>query len=218
MEDVSNYINTVRRDFANKPLNETDILQNPIEQLAKWVEEAIDAQILDPYAMTISTVDREHRPSSRVVYLREILPTGMVFFTNYNSQKSRELDENPFIAVNFLWIEVDRQVRITGQVERVPVDQSDAYWNSRPRESQIGGWASDQSSPMADRAELEKRLNEIEIQYKDLPIPRPPHWGGFIIKPTRFEFWQGRPSRLHDRIVMVKNETDDSWSIERLFP
>lgn len=218
MEDVSNYINTIRRDFANRPLNETDILQDPIEQLAKWIEEAIDAQILDPYAMTISTVDREHRPSSRVVYLRDINPDGLIFYTNYNSQKSRELDENPFIAANFLWVEVDRQVRINGQVEHIPVAQSDAYWNSRPRESQLGGWASNQSASLDNRATLEEKIKELDIKYKDQPIPRPPHWGGFIIKPYKFEFWQGRPSRLHDRITMTKSEADDSWVIDRLYP
>lgn len=216
-EEVSNYINQIRRDFAQQALDETQADKNPFEQLAKWMEEAINGQILDPYAMVISTVNAQQKPTSRVVYLRGIYQDGLAFYTNYHSNKGHDLSKNPHIAVNFFWAELERQIRIEGEVKKLSSAQSDEYFNARPRESQIGAWASSQSESIANRQTLEQKFASFEQQFANQTIiPRPPHWGGYLIVPNYFEFWQGRPNRLHDRIFYKKN--NENWSLGRLMP
>ena len=215
-EEVTNYLNQVRRDFAKKALNEEAVDENPFEQLGNWIEEAIDAQILDPYAMIISTATPNGIPSSRVVYLRGIYEQGLVFYTNYKSHKGKELQQNPTIALNFYWAEVERQIRIEGIVEKFSAEASDKYFAERPRESQLGAWASSQSEEISSREELKQRLIDYQTQFEGEEVPRPPHWGGYLVKPNYFEFWQGRPSRLHDRIYYKKS--GDNWKLGRLMP
>lgn len=217
MEDLRNYINSVRRDFANRPLDENSISANPFQLFEKWFEDAVASQILDPYAMIISTVNELQQPSSRVVYMRDISEQGLIFYTNYSSHKSHDLIQNPKISCLFFWGEIDRQIRIEGHAKKVTDNISDRYFASRPRESQIGAWASSQSEILNSREELEKRVVEFSEKFKDKEVPRPPHWGGFIIETTYFEFWQGRPNRLHDRVCFTKDQ-NSNWNIGRLFP
>ncbi len=217
LEEVKSYINSIRRDFADRPLNESAVSKNPFEQYAIWFEEAVGSQILDPYAMCLSTANKEGKPSSRVVYMRDIIAQQFIFYTNYNSQKGLELAENPYASLNIHWGELERQIRIEGKVTKVKPEISDAYFNARPKESKIGAWASHQSSVLKDRKELEQKVKELSIQYQDSEnIPRPDFWGGYQLDPTRIEFWQGRPSRLHDRIVFIKEQ--EEWCVERVSP
>ncbi|PJA06962.1 MAG: pyridoxamine 5'-phosphate oxidase [Flavobacteriales bacterium CG_4_10_14_0_2_um_filter_32_8] len=215
-EDLINYINGIRRDFAGKPLNEEAVDNNPIEQFQVWLEEAINAQLLDPYAMSITTVHPNGQPSSRIVYMRGIKENGFVFYTNYNSDKAKSLDQNNKVALSFFWVELERQIRIEGEVKKVSEADSDTYFSQRPRESQIGAWASNQSETIKDRAELEEKVAYFTNKFKTTEVPRPPHWGGYLVVPTKFEFWQGRPNRLHDRIIFTKS--GDAWKKSRLAP
>jgi pyridoxamine 5'-phosphate oxidase len=215
-EDLQNYLNEIRRDFSGKPLNENSVEPCPIKQFDVWFEEAVDAQLLDPYAMTISTVSENGQPSIRVVYMRGINEDGFVFYTNYNSHKGNDLYTNSRIALNFFWGSLERQIRVEGIAEKVSDEQSDDYFSKRPRESQIGAWASAQSSVIDGREELEEKISEIQEQFKGVDVPRPGNWGGFLVKPQKIEFWQGRPSRLHDRILYTKEY--DAWKISRLSP
>ena len=216
MEELQNFLNSVRREFADKPLNEDSIDENPFKQFENWFEEAVNSQILDPYAMTISTVSYEGQPSIRVVYLRGISEKGFKFYTNYNSQKGEDLLENNYVAANFFWSEIERQIRVEGEVERLSSEESDKYFASRPRESQIGAWASNQSKVIDNRKILEDKVAQYNEKYKDMEVPRPPFWGGYLIKPLKIEFWQGRPNRLHDRIVFTKK--NGNWLITRVSP
>ncbi len=216
IEDIQNYLNEIRRDFMKQSLNENDVEKSPYDQFAKWFEEAVNSQILDPYAMTVSTVNEQCRPSSRVVYLRDISENGMIFYTNYLSRKGHDIEQHPFVSVNFYWAELERQIRIEGSVEKVSEDKSDEYFAKRPRESQIGAWASEQSSEIPRRENLEERVAYFTRKFQNQPVPRPPHWGGYLIKPHYFEYWQGRPNRLHDRIVY--EWIDNEWKIKRLAP
>lgn len=216
LEEVRNYINTVRRDFSSKSLSKPDLNENPMEQFATWMEEAVSAQILDPYAMCLSTVNAAGKPSSRIVYWRDVTENGFVLYTNYNSRKGIEMAANPHVALNFHWTELNRQIRIEGFVKKVPVEMSDAYWNTRPRESRIGAWASSQSAIVNDADQLAKAVKELEEKFKDADVPRPTYWGGYVVIPERIEFWQGRPNRMHDRFVYLKN--GDSWIMEQLSP
>ena len=215
-EDIVNYLNEIRRDFAGKPLDESSVHENPMEQYANWFEEAVNAQLLDPYAMSISTVDYNGQPSTRIVYMRGIKDDGFVFYTNYNSSKGKDLGENKLVSLNFFWGEIERQIRIEGEVKKVSEEDSDTYFAQRPRESQIGAWASNQSEDISDRSELEEKVAHFTDKFKGEDVPRPNHWGGFIVNPTKIEFWQGRPSRLHDRIVYTKDGND--WKQSRLSP
>jgi pyridoxamine 5'-phosphate oxidase len=206
----------LRKDYSRESLSETDAHPNPIEQFSKWFHEAIAAQVPEANAMSVSTVTADGRPSSRIVLIKDFDQRGFTFFTNYESRKGRELDNNPFAALLFYWIELERQVRIEGRVERVTDAENDAYYNSRPLKSRLGAIASAQSRPVASREALETRVRAVEKQYGDHPV-RPPHWGGYRLVPDYLEFWQGRPSRLHDRIAYTR-QADGSWQLQRLQP
>lgn len=205
-----------REEYKKGELNESDVKANPIEQFQQWLQAAIDSDIPEPNAMTLATCTANGKPSARVVLLKEINKNGFIFFTNYLSQKGRELLENPFAALVFDWHSMERQVRVEGRVEKLSIEDSDEYFNERPREAQIGAWTSPQSKILRNREELDDFQTSFEEKYKNQEIPRPSHWGGFIILPTTIEFWQGRPSRLHDRLVYHK--TEEGWTLYRLAP
>ncbi len=218
IEEVRNYLNVIRRDFANRPLTEDSVKKDPVEQYSVWFEEAVGAQLLDPYAMCLSTVDKQGFPSSRIVYVRDLIDGNFVFYTNYNSSKSKEIEANPKVSVNFFWGELERQIRMRGEVKKTSPEVSDKYFAGRPRESQIGAWASKQSEVLSSREALEKEVERLTEKFKNVEqIPRPDFWGGYEIIPNYFEFWQGRPSRLHDRIAYEKTPKGD-WEIKRLNP
>jgi pyridoxamine 5'-phosphate oxidase len=197
-------------------LTEEDLLDDPLALLRRWYAEA---QAAGPRAdaMTLATATPDGRPSARTVLLKGIEDDGVTFFTNYDSRKGRELDANPHAALVFLWPAIDRQVRLAGAVERLSDADSDAYFATRARGSQLGAWASRQSRPLRDRAQLDERFAEVEARYANEPVPRPPHWGGFGLIPREVEFWQGRPNRLHDRFAYVR-EPGGGWTRTRLAP
>lgn len=206
----------IRRDYSLKELSKSSVDESPFEQFGIWMSEALNSEVPEPTAMTLATVDADCRPSARVVLLKEFSETGFVFFTNYESQKSRDLLANPNAALHFFWPELERQVVIYGTAEKIPVDESAAYFRTRPVGSQIGAWASKQSSVIASRSVLEKWVAELEDKFEGREIPLPDFWGGFRVVPHKFEFWQGRQSRLHDRICYGLK--GDSWEIYRLSP
>ncbi len=206
----------LRREYMGHGLSEADVDADPIRQFGVWFEEAAAAGLLEPNAMTLATATAEGRPSARMVLLKDVDASGFVFYTNYEGRKSRELAENPWAALVFFWVDLSRQVRIEGHVERVTPQESDAYFAIRPPGSQISAWASQQSAVIPGREGLERRVEELEAEYADRPVPRPPFWGGFRIVPEVIEFWQGRPSRLHDRLRYTRR--DEGWAIERLSP
>ncbi len=218
LEEIRSYINDVRRSFADQPFDEEHLNKNPYRQFSKWFEEAVNAQILDPYAMIIASVSEIGYPSTRTVYMRDISEEGIIFYTNYNSQKGKEINNNPMVSALFLWIEVDRQIRVSGRAEKASTKISDEYFAGRPRESQIGAWASDQSDEIEGRETLLEKYAYYEEKFKGLDVPRPENWGGYIIRPEKFEFWQGRPNRLHDRFVYLKERGEEEWSTRRLAP
>ena len=216
IDKVKNYINTIRRDFANKPLEDNMVKDDPMDQYAVWFQEAISSDILDPYAACLSTVDSSGQPSSRMVYIRDIINEGFVFYTNYNSAKGVDLLNNSKAAFNIFWGELERQIRIQGVVVKVDKKISDDYFNARPRKSKIGAWASSQSQIISSRNDLENTYSSLEEKFKEVEVPRPSHWGGYCLKADRIEFWQGRPSRLHDRICYKKE--NGIWGKNRLSP
>lgn len=203
--------------IQNHDLDELDLDRDPIKQFLIWFDDAISAGLKLPEAMTLATASRYGRPSARVVLLKQIDDDGFVFFTNYRSAKARDLEENSRAALVFYWSQLDRQVRVEGTVERTSSDESAAYFKTRPRESQIGAWASPQSEVIAAREELESRAQELEEMYLDREIDCPEHWGGYRVNPQKIEFWKSRPGRLHDRIVYEKDE-EGNWKINRLAP
>ncbi len=209
-------VSDLRKNYTQAGLLETDIVANPIEQFSLWFEQAVAANLLEPNAMTVATVTAEGKPSARIVLLKQFDERGFVFYTNYNSQKGLELQACPHAALVFLWGDLERQVRIEGKIELVAELEATEYFHSRPASSQLGAWASEQSSIIPDRSVLETRLQALETEYHDREIPKPPHWGGVRVIPQEIEFWQGRPSRLHDRLryQLVAGK----WQIDRLAP
>ena len=205
----------LRKDYALKTLDEKDVDRDPMKQFGVWMVEAIHAQVPEPTAMTLATVDGDGHPSARIVLLKGVDPKGFVFYTNYESRKGRELSTNPAAAITFLWKELERQVRIEGRIEKVSAEESNAYYETRPLGSRIGAWASPQSEAIESRDWLETRWSHFTDKFGEKP-PRPPHWGGYRLLPEYVEFWQGRMSRLHDRIVYRRH--DNGWEIARLAP
>ena len=202
-------------DYANIPLRREDLDEDPIAQFDRWFEDAKAGVAVLPEALTLATTDEQGRPSARIVLLKGFDQSGFTFFTNYDSRKSRELAANPHAALVFWWPPLERQVRIEGTVSRVSESESNAYFATRPRGSQLGAWASNQSGTIEEGV-LEERLSEIEKRFADSEVPRPPHWGGFRLRPEMIELWQGRPNRLHDRFRYLR--TGDRWAIDRLAP
>lgn len=212
---MSKPLNDVRKDYAKYRLLESEVLADPLAQLHAWLDEAKTSLPDDYNAMALSTVDSGGVPHSRIVLLRG-LDTGLVFYTNYTSDKGRELLAHPACSILFFWPELERQVRVVCTAQKVDAAESDAYFASRPRESRLGAWVSDQSAPIATHKDLNDRFNEVSQHFDKKEVGRPEHWGGFRLTPSRFEFWQGRPSRLHDRLVYMPN--GDAWTLQRLQP
>lgn len=208
---------SLRRNYAQQTLSETDVLHDPVAQFAVWFEEALSSRLIEPNAMTLATADRAGRPSARTVLLKGFDKQGFVFYTNYGSRKGQNLEENHQAALLFTWLELERQIRIEGAVEKVSQEESLAYFQSRPKGSQIGAWVSAQSSVVENRMVLEKRAAELKAEYEHVGVlPLPPFWGGYRLTPEYLEFWQGRESRLHDRICYTR--VGEEWKIGRLAP
>jgi pyridoxamine 5'-phosphate oxidase len=207
----------IRKDYQKQSLQETDVAVHPIAQFSIWWQDAIRSEIDEVNAMTVATASADGIPSARISLLKEYDEQGFVFFTNYNSYKGQQLAENPRACLVFFWKELERQVRITGIVEKVSADESDTYFNSRPEGSRIGAWVSPQSQVIESREWLDAKQQEWSQRFTTEPVTRPPHWGGYRVKPITIEFWQGRASRLHDRILYSLQE-DGTWKIERLAP
>jgi pyridoxamine 5'-phosphate oxidase len=208
---------STRYDHAAQGLRRGDMHPDPIKQFANWFTAAIEAGIRDVNAMSLATATVEGRPYVRIVLLKGFSADGFVFFTNYESQKGRQLADNPHAALGFYWIELDRQIRISGPVEKTSREESEGYYHSRPVGSQLGAWASQQSQVIDGRRVLDARLAQMTERYEGKPIPLPPHWGGFLVRPEMMEFWQGRANRLHDRF-RYQRQPDNSWQIDRLAP
>ena len=225
---MSNAIADIRKDYKLASLEEADVASNPIDQFTRWWNEAVASQIDEVNAMTLATVNAVGVPAARIVLLKGYNPNGFIFFTNYESDKGKNLAQNPNAAIVFFWKELERQIRIEGTVQKVSAEESDRYFNSRPASSRIGAWASPQSAVIENRLVIEQNVERYSSIFANDSIERPDHWGGYIVKPTSIEFWQGRSSRLHDRI-RYKLETSDynaatdtridaNWKIERLAP
>jgi len=230
----------IRREYSLASLRRRDLAEDPIVQFKRWFEQVegkrasgwllklltrigkslmqvTGAEPMDENAMILATADKDGRPAGRVVLLKGVDQRGFIFYTNYDSRKGRELEENPQAALVFYWSNLERQVCIAGTVSKLPAAESEAYHNSRPRGSRIGAWASEQSSVVRDRAELETHWSDFEARYPGSDVPKPPNWGGYVLAPARVEFWQGRPNRLHDRFRYTR-QPDGTWLIERLSP
>lgn len=210
-------LHNLRKDYIQDTLSKSEVSEDPIAQFEKWMKETISSKIVvEPNAMTLATATADGKPSARVLLLKSFNKEGFVFYTNYESRKAMELMENPNACIVFDWHVMERQVRIEGIVKKVSAEESDNYFFSRPKGSQLGAWISPQSTFIEGRKELDDRKAMIERQFETEPISRPPHWGGFVLEPQSIEFWQGRESRLHDRIIYLK--TDDEWIMRRLAP
>ena len=206
----------LRKEYTRAGLHEADMDPDPIVPFHRWFENVIDADLHEPNAMILATATSEGRPSARTVLLKGYDERGFVFYTNYEGRKAEELESNPACALLFYWGERERQVRIEGHAGRLPNEESDAYFASRPRGSRLGAWASEQSRPVEDRSVLEERVRSLEAEYEGREILRPPFWGGYRVEPDSVEFWQGRENRLHDRLVYWR--TTEGWKMERLQP
>jgi pyridoxamine 5'-phosphate oxidase len=210
-------LSEIRKDYSKATLEINTVNQNPITQFNQWFNEALSSKVLEPNAMNVATINAQGRPTSRIMLLKGIEGNKFQFFTNYQSKKGRELENNPAVALTFFWPELERQIRIEGIAQRVEASVSETYFQSRPRGSQIGAWSSPQSTIIQTREILEERVKQIEKRFEPLEVlPRPNQWGGFEAEPFLFEFWQGRPSRLHDRIEYTL--VDGKWNIHRLAP
>ena len=205
----------LRKSYEREKLEEADVAQDPLEQFTRWMQQAIDAQIPEPNAMTLATVSAENRPSTRPVLIKGCDERGIVWYTNYESSKARQISMNPWASLQFHWVELERVVRIEGKVEKVSAEESEAYYRSRPLDSRIAAWASPQSEVIPGRKALEERVEEFNRKFGENP-PLPPNWGGLRLVPERWEFWQGRKNRLHDRIVYRREK--GNWLRERLAP
>jgi pyridoxamine 5'-phosphate oxidase len=212
MQDIAG----IRKEYQLHALSENDVEATPFAQFGKWWNDALRSEIEEVNAMTLATADKNAMPSARIVLLKEFSEDGFVFFTNYTSHKGRDIEENPYACLVFFWKELERQVRITGQVKKISARESDEYFSSRPEGSRVGAWASPQSTVIDSRAFIEERLKSYQQKFTDGNITRPPHWGGYAVIPSAIEFWQGRLNRLHDRIRYTLLEK--TWKIERLAP
>lgn len=210
-------LHNIRADYAQQKLSLAECASTPLAQLQHWLNQALTSQVNEPTAMNIATVDSNGKPSARIVLLKEINEQGLVFFTNYHSRKGQALTANAFAAATFFWPELERQVRVEGAVHRLPESESDTYFASRPYSSRVGAWASRQSEVLKSKTTLMSRAAAIATKYP-LQVPRPPFWGGYLLLPEAMEFWQGRPSRLHDRIHYRQNGDTQSWTKEHLYP
>ena len=211
-------IGDLRQDYSRQTLLETNANVNPFLQFQHWFTQALNSQVIEPNAMTLATITTDGKPAARIVLLKDFDERGFVFYTNFQSRKGQELAQTPAAALVFWWGELERQVRIEGAITVVSEAEADAYFQSRPRGSQLGAWVSRQSQMIGDRSVLEDRLEQLEQEYGDRPIPRPPHWGGYRLAPTYFEFWQGRSNRLHDRLCYRHTTAANIWQIKRLSP
>jgi pyridoxamine 5'-phosphate oxidase len=215
MSDIAD----LRQEYTKHELSTDTVDDDPIEQFRTWFDEALDAEVEEPNAMTLATAASDGQPSARIVLLKGVDERGFVFYSNYDSRKGRELAQNPQAALVFWWEPLERSVRIEGTVERLPDAESTEYFRSRPRGSQLGAWASPQSHVISGRDVLERNLEELEAKYDEGDeIPRPKNWGGYVLAPTSIEFWQGRPNRLHDRLRYRREDASDDWTLERLAP
>lgn len=216
MADPPVNLAALRTDYKQASLDERDVARDPFVQFSQWFDAACAARVPEPTAMTLATADGAGRPAARIVLLKEVDARGFLFYTNYDSRKGGELAVRPDAALLFFWPELERQVRLEGAVETVDAAKADAYWKTRPRMSRLGAWSSPQSEPLPDRTALEARFADAERRFPGNDVPRPPRWGGYRLVPKVFEFWQGRASRLHDRIVYARD--GEGWRIGRLAP
>ena len=209
----------LRQEYARAELSRDHVTDDPIEQFRDWFDDVQDSEVEEPNAMTLATAAADGTPSARIVLLKGLDERGFHFYTNYESRKGTDLSQNPHAALVFLWKPLERQVRIEGRVEQLPDEESTAYFHRRPRGAQLGAWASPQSHIVESREALEQNLEEVAAEYEDRDeIPRPAHWGGYVVRPTEIEFWQGRPNRLHDRLRYRRASAEDDWTLERLAP
>jgi pyridoxamine 5'-phosphate oxidase len=216
MSKIQDILNSLRREYSMLELDEKSVMKNPFKQFEFWMEQAIEAKLDDLNAMSLATADAKGKPDVRVVLLKSFDSNGFVFYTNYKSEKAKQIEKNKYAALNFFWVDLQRQVRINGTLKKTSAAESDEYFATRPRESQLGAWASTQSAVIKNRQVLDDRFLYYFEKYKGSDVPRPPQWGGYILKPSRIEFWQGRENRLHDRILFERNKED--WKISRLSP
>ena len=211
-------IDHIRRDYIKHSLDRDDLSDQPLDQFKKWFKDALDAQVIEPTVMCLSTVDADGRPSARIVLLKDVHEEGFTFYTNQESDKGKQIEQNPKVTLLFYWGELERQVRIKGVAEKIDDASATEYFQSRPKGSQIGAWASHQSEVIPGREVLQERVMELEKKYKKVEkLPKPRYWGGYLIRPQEFEFWQGRSSRLHDRFRYIQ-AGPDNWQIDRLSP
>ncbi|MEZ5021090.1 MAG: pyridoxamine 5'-phosphate oxidase [Bacteroidales bacterium] len=218
MNSIRRMTSLLRNEYHGESLNLADVSHDPVEQFGRWMEDAMAHKVNEPNALHLATADAAGRPSGRIVLLRDFGHRGFTFFTNYGSRKGEELRNNSHAAMTFFWNELYRQVRLGGRVTKLPAEESDAYFRSRPRESQISAVASQQSRHLESRELLERIATEIGEKYRDRPIPRPEDWGGYSLDPDYIEFWQGRERRLHDRIVYTRNSDGEGWTLRLLYP